>query len=73
MPLTDDIKPCWLNPIRRLQSMAGQQKGYAILEIKIVVDEHGNPVFWTEPTMTKIEPQSSGARLMAQIISGLHA
>lgn len=71
MVLTEDVRACWLNPIRRLQSLAGQQKGYAILEIKIVVDERGNPVFWTEPTMTKIEPQASGARIMAQIISGL--
>ena len=70
MAITEDVKVIWLNPIRRLQSLAKQQRGYAILAIQIVVNENGDPVFWTEPTMTKIEPQVSGSKVLAQIISG---
>lgn len=71
MPITQDIRTCWLNPIRRLQALAGQQRGCAILSIQIVVNEHGDPIFWTEPTMVKIEPQSNGSKFLAQLISGL--
>jgi len=69
--MTQDIKSCWLNIIRRLQSVASQQRGYAVIAIQVVVNERGEPVFWTEPTMTKIEPQVSGSRFLAQVISGL--
>jgi hypothetical protein len=57
--LTDDIKPQWLNVIRRLQSVARRGNHYGILSIKIVVDREGYPIQWTEPQRTGIEPMSS--------------
>lgn len=69
--MTPDIKPDWLNVIRRLQSVAGQQRGYAIVSIQVVVDESGAPVFWCEPQLTKLEPQQRGAQFLAQLISGI--
>jgi hypothetical protein len=71
MPLTDDIKPDWLNVIRRLQSVASQQKGYAIISVQVVVDATGAPVFWCEPELMKLEPQGRGAQFLAQMIRGM--
>jgi len=57
--ITDDIKPQWLNVIRRLQSVARRGNHYGILSIKILVDRSGLPIQWTEPQRTGIEPMSS--------------
>jgi len=73
MLLTDDIKPDWLNVIRRLQSVAGQQKGYAIVSVQVVVDATGTPVFWCEPELLKLEPQGRGAQFLAQMIRGMRS
>lgn len=51
-----DIKPTWFNPIRRLQSVAAKSNGLAIVSMKFLVNEKGDPVNWTEPSMTLIEP-----------------
>jgi hypothetical protein len=69
--ITDDIQPEWLNVIRRLQSVACRQRGYAIVSLQVMVDEHGQPVFWTEPTLTKLEPQRRAQEFLARIISGM--
>jgi hypothetical protein len=53
-----DIKPEWLNPIRRLQSVARKSNGMAIVSMKFVVDENGLPVQWTDPKITLLEPKS---------------
>lgn len=52
-----DIKPCWFNPIRRLQSVAQKSNGMAIVTMKIVVNELGEPVQWAEPAITLLEPK----------------
>lgn len=67
--LTDDIKPQWLNVIRRLQSVAKRGDHYGILSIKILVDRNGLPIQWTEPQRTGIEPMSSDG--LEQLIEGL--
>lgn len=54
--LTDDIKPHWFNLIRRLQSVARQQRGHAVITVSVIVDANGKPIVWTEPRMVKIEP-----------------
>lgn len=56
MTITEDIKPSWLNVIRRLQSVCARNHGAMIIAINIVVDENGNPVCWTEPNTRLIEP-----------------
>lgn len=51
-----DIKAAWFNPIRRLQSVASKSNGLAIVSMKFLVNERGEPVNWTEPSLTLIEP-----------------
>ena len=60
--MTKDIKPKWLNLIRRLQSKAKQQEGYAIMHATFIVDSNGDPVFWLEPKVNRIEPMSMDLR-----------
>jgi len=52
-----DVKPCWFNFIRRLQSVGAQNNGYAIITISVVIDADGDPKLWTEPRVTKLEPK----------------
>lgn len=56
--LTADVKPQWLNVIRRLQSACHGNQGYAVLSIRILVNGTGEPVCWTEPGRVKVEPKS---------------
>lgn len=51
-----DVRPCWFNPIRRLQSVARNQSGMAIVSMKFLVNENGDPVLWTDPKVTLLEP-----------------
>ena len=68
--LPQDIKPDWLNVIRRLQSMGRQQAGYGIVTIQVIIDANGKPVLWNEPELKRLEPQSMVAELMMKIMSG---
>ena len=58
-PLPLDIKPAWLNVIRRMQSVARQSYGsQAIITNRGLVDPDGNPLNWTAPQVVAIEPRS---------------
>ncbi|MFA4974451.1 MAG: hypothetical protein WC683_17735 [bacterium] len=69
--LPQDIRPDWLNVIRRLQSVACQQRGYAIITMSVVVDSNGCPVFWQSPQMIQLEPAEGAAKFMAQVVAGM--
>ena len=61
----DDIKPQWFNVIRRLQSVARENnQGLAILSIRVMVDEDGAPVIWTEPERLLLEPKRLSAHAL---------
>lgn len=52
-----DIKACWFNPIRRLQSVAAKSTGMSIVTMKFLLNEEGEPVQWTDPTIVLLEPK----------------
>lgn len=54
-----NIRREWNGFIQRLQGAACSQAGYAIISIRLIVGPDGNPVVWTEPQLSKIEPLSS--------------
>lgn len=54
-----DIKPQWLNVIRRIQSVARRNEGVGIIQIKVMVNQEGIPLFWIEPEMILLEPKST--------------
>jgi hypothetical protein len=72
-PIPDDIKDLeqWCNVIRRIQSMAHNQRGYAVVTIQVMVDENGHPVLWTDPAMAKLEPQGRAREFLRSMISGM--
>ena len=60
MELTQDIKAKWknwLNLARRLQAEGAKQQGLAIAKFYVVLNSNGEPVFWTEPKVTLLEPK----------------
>lgn len=56
--VTKDVKPEWLNVVRRLQSACHGNQGYAVLSLRVLVNGDGAPVCWTEPDRVKVEPRS---------------
>ena len=52
------IQPKWFAFTARVQGLACQQNGHAIITIKVLVDASGSPVLWSEPKLVKLEPLS---------------
>ena len=78
MPNPNDIKASWkpvitewANIIRRLQSVGASQRGYAIVSLQVMIDQDGNPVFWTSPEVHPIEPQRQARDFLSRIVSGM--
>lgn len=71
-PITPDIHPAWLNIIRRLQSVArSDNRGLAILTIKVLVDADGKPCrLWGDPLVVKLEPCDSAESEIERILNG---
>ena len=67
--LTDDVKPQWLNVIRRLQAACHGNQGLAVLSIRVLVDAEGEPLLWTEPTRVKLEPKSAKLETLLDLTS----
>jgi len=65
--MTQDIQLAWLNIARRLQSAAAQSQGAAVIEIKIVANGT-QPLYWTEPKITKIEPKAKCDEIIRLIV-----
>lgn len=63
---TSHIRPQWLSVTARMQQAANTQSGAAVLTIKIVIGPDGNPYYWTEPEILRLEPKSR-----AEVIAAL--
>lgn len=61
MKRPEDIRPAWwqyfLKIVRRLQSVSRKNEGYAIVGLIAVVNQDGNPIFYTSPRVIKLEPK----------------
>lgn len=57
----------WKDLIDRIRGIAHHQRGHALVKILVLVDKEGNPVGWTEPKMTKLEPISRIGDFLEQI------
>lgn len=62
--------PKWLSLIRRLQQMSCTQQGLAAITVTIFVNYLGDPLVWTTPRMTCIEPKDSGGEFL-DFLAGL--
>ena len=63
-----DIQKGWLNVARKLQfvSKNSGNQGLAVLAVRILIDELGNPICWTTPTVNKIEPKGNKDEILAR-------
>ena len=59
-----DEGPGWAPLVRRLTA-AGKSKGLSVLTVHVMVDEHGNPLHWTKPSVCHVEPKARGKGLEA--------
>ena len=61
-----DIHRNWFNVIRRIQSVGRSKNvvGCAIVTINVVINENGEPVIWSEPKCTLIEPMRNNTQLL---------
>ncbi len=63
------IRPQWQKLAARLQHEARKSTGYGIVCIRaILIDANGNPVLWTEPSLTKLEPKNLCMSSMLEIL-----
>lgn len=62
--MTADIRPKWLGVTRSLQKAACRNNGIAVISSRIIVNDSGDPVTWTEPDVTKLGPLSSQDELI---------
>lgn len=60
----EDIKPKWYSLIRRLQSVS-KSEGLSIIGINILVNKDGEPLFWTEPKKTLVEPKNASNKIIS--------
>ena len=56
--VTEDIKPSWLNPIRAVQAACKDNKGYAVLNLVVLVNKN-DAIAWQDPKVKKIHPLRS--------------
>lgn len=64
----EDIQPNWLNIARKAQSVCCQQRGFAVVTIKILIAPGGDPVLWFEPEMHNIEPLRGASLFLHQVM-----
>lgn len=64
-----DVKNTWNNVSRRMQSVA-KSEGLSVVEIRVLCDKDGNPIAWTEPIQTIIEPKRSESAFLLLTIQG---
>lgn len=67
-----DIKKGWHNPIRAAQAACHDNKGYAIVTLRVVVNKN-EPVFWLEPNVQKIHPAAIAGVSFSPVLIGLLA
>jgi hypothetical protein len=60
--------------IRRLQSVARRNnQGLAVLDVRVLVDENGTPVIWTEPNVTLLEPKRMSEHVLELLTESVHS
>lgn len=70
---TNDLRPQWCNFARRLQQIASPKAyhdvtAYNILTVEVLVDQEGNPIFWSKPEVTPLEPARGAAAFLERLL-----
>ena len=52
----ENLRQGWASVASRMQQVACTENANAVISMNVLIDKSGNPVFWFEPTVVKIEP-----------------
>jgi len=55
MANTDGLRSGWISVAARMQQVACTNNANAVITMNVLVDRHGNPALWFEPSVSKIE------------------
>lgn len=70
----DELPKKWEPLMRRLAGIAGREcghKGFAIMTVEVLVDAKGEPSFWTEPKLTKLESRLGAFDFLTKVLTML--
>lgn len=66
------IEQKWYPLVLRLQSIGRKlRSGFTIVKVTIVVNEHGEPVFWLKPKAETLEPNVKGTEYFETLLKKL--
>lgn len=72
MPIDHDALPKkWEPLLKRMAGIAGREcghKGFAIITVEVLVDPNGEPAFFTEPKLTKLEPRLGAFDFLTKVL-----
>lgn len=67
----EDLAREWKRLTTRLAGISDREcvkRGFAIISVDILVHPNGEPVLWTEPKVTKLEPRLGGYEFLSKVI-----
>jgi hypothetical protein len=66
--LPQGIRRSWYRVIRSIEAAIRPNHGLAIVEIRILVNKHGEAVQWTKPRATLLEPIRDAAHVIDLLV-----
>ena len=64
----NNLRQGWASAALRMQQVACNNNANAVITISILIDRSGNPVFWMEPNIHKVEPAARFEEVMQELI-----
>lgn len=61
----------WESLVKRLAGVAEREcanRGFAVMTVEVLIDANGNPAFWTEPRLTKLEPRMGAGAFLDRVM-----
>lgn len=67
----EKLPAAWEPLVKRLAATADREcgrKGYAVITVQVLVNMDALPMFYTEPTVTKLEPRQGATVFMDNLL-----
>lgn len=61
----------WDSLVKRMAGIAEREcanRGFAVMSVEVLIDANGEPAFWTEPKLDKIEPRIGAGVFLDRIL-----
>lgn len=60
----------WFGIIRSLRSV-GRSGGLSVVTLQVVVDEHGKPLLWGNPSAVRLNPRQEAREIINDLLANL--